>query len=458
MNRLHDPLDIRGVLSDELEQLTESGYETAGAVAEFSRLDPGDVPGHEALLNRMTHLPRSSGWKYDEPDALDEIVLTWTVDDDPAFRPVEDRIHGSWLGRIAGCNLGKPLEQGDHWTPEHIRNYLELTGAYPLRDYVPVADPMPSGFELKDNWPQTTRGNVSGSARDDDIDYAILGVHLLEQYGSNLTTAHVAEAWLAYLPYARIFTAERATYVNLLHGIPAERAAEHRNPWREWIGALIRGDAFGWTHAGRPYAAARAAYADARLSHRANGIYGEMWSAALVSSALVTRDPAEAVERSLGVVPPRSRLAESIVFVRGLHAEGHDWDSALVSIRQKYDHYSWVHTVNNAAAITAGLLWSEGDFATAIGNTVLAGWDTDSNGATVGSVMGALLGAAALPANFIDPLEDFTRSAVFGYDHSSISGLGRRTVAVANGLLPEAAQKRPRAAGNGESGFETLAG
>ena len=437
MNRLHDPLDVRGLLSDELEQLRESGYETSGARADFERLDPSDIAGHEELLEAVTHLDRSGYWQYDEPDALDEIVETWNVDDDPSFRPEEGRIHGSWLGRIAGCNLGKPLEQGDHWTPEHIRNYLELTGAYPLRDYVPVADPMPAGFELKDNWPQTTRGRVSGSARDDDIDYAILGVHLLEQHGAALTTDHVAEAWLAYLPYARVFTAERATYVNLLHGIPAERAAEHRNPWREWIGALIRGDAFGWAYAGSPYAAARAAYADATLSHRANGIYGEMWSAALVSSALFTDDPAEAVERSLGAVPPRSRLAESITLVRELHAAGHDWDSALAIIRDRYSHYSWVHTVNNAAAITAGLLWSKGDFATAIGNTVQAGWDTDSNGATVGSVMGALLGASALPAHFIDPLKDFTRSAVFGYDNSSISGLARRTVAVAHSVASD---------------------
>jgi ADP-ribosylglycohydrolase len=437
-NHLHDPFEIRGLLSDELDQLAESGHETSDAVTEFDRLDPGDIVGHEALLESVAHLTPVSGWQYEEPNALDDIVQGWTgINDDPAFTPSDDRIHGSWLGRIAGCNLGKPLEQGDHWTPDHIRRYLELTDAYPLRDYVPVADPMPAGFELKDNWPQTTRGRVSGSARDDDIDYAILGVHLLEQHGAALSSSDVAAAWLAYLPYARVFTAERATYVNLLHGIPAEQAAEQRNPWREWIGALIRGDAFGWAYAGSPYAAARAAYADATLSHRANGVYGEMWSAALVSSALATRDPAEAVERSLGVVPTRSRLAESITLVRDLHASGHEWDSALSIIRDRYAHYSWVHTVNNAAAITAGLLWSEGDFATAVGNTVQMGWDTDSNGATVGSVMGALLGSAALPANFIDPLRDFTRSAVFGYDNSSISGLAGRTLAVAQSVRAE---------------------
>ena len=46
-------------------------------------------------------------------------------------------------GRIAGCNLGKPVENGDFWTPDRIRAYLEMADAYPLRDYIPALDPMP---------------------------------------------------------------------------------------------------------------------------------------------------------------------------------------------------------------------------------------------------------------------------------------------------------------------------
>ena len=91
-----------------------------------------------------------------------------------AVGDVADRILGGWLGRIAGCNLGKPIENGDFWTPERIRSYLELADAYPLRDYIPALDPMPEGFQLNPSWPETTRGRVHGSARDDDIDYSIL--------------------------------------------------------------------------------------------------------------------------------------------------------------------------------------------------------------------------------------------------------------------------------------------
>lgn len=90
---------------------------------------------------------------------------------------------------------------------------------------------------------------------------------------------------------------------------------------------------------------------------------------------------------------------------------------------------------NNACLITAGLLWGEGDFTATVGLAVQGGWDTDSNAATAGSVVGTVLGAAKLPNHFIEPLQDRTRSAVFGYDNSRISELARRTTALADAGL-----------------------
>ena len=93
--------------------------------------------------------------------------------------------------------------------------------------------------------------------------------------------------------------------------------------------------------------------------------------------------------------------------------------------------------MNNAAIIVAGLLWGDGDVARTIGLTVMGGWDTDSNGATAGSVIGVLGGTARLPSHLIDPLEDRTRSALFGFDHSRISELADRTTRIALSSLPD---------------------
>jgi ADP-ribosylglycohydrolase len=432
---MHDPLDVHDLVSDELRQLGETGHDITAPAGRLARTDPYDREALETIFAEMADLPRTGTWDYEEPSALHDILDSMPAAPHPASTTrvpgLHGRILGGWLGRIAGCNLGKPIENGDYWTTGRIRSYLELTDSYPLRDYVPAMDPMPDGYRLVENWVNTTRGRVQGSDRDDDIDYSILGLHLLERHGTGLTAADVAATWLAYIPYLRVYTAERAAYVNLLRDVPVDSVGDTRNPYREWIGALIRGDAHGWARPGRPEQAVLTAYSDATLSHRANGIYGEMWSAALLSCAATATTVAEAFEQSLDYVPVRSRLAEALRLVRDLHRQGTSWDDALQDIQHRYGHYSWVHTVNNAAIIAAGLLWGDGDYAATVGLTVQGGWDTDSNGATAGAVAGTVLGAAALPGHFIEPLQDRTRSAVFGYDNSRISDLADRTIALA---------------------------
>jgi ADP-ribosylglycohydrolase len=436
MTKVHDPLSPFDLARDELAQARESGHIVERQEQALAVLDPGDAPAHEALYLELLDAPRAPDWRYDEPAGLEAILAS--LPDDPPDGPLaapalEDKVLGGWLGRIAGCNLGKPVEAGAYWSSDRLREYLQLAGAWPLRDYIPALDPMPDGYELRDNWPETTRGRVRGSARDDDIDYAILGLHLLEQHGSSLRPWHVAQAWLSLIPYLQVYTAERATYRSLLAGVPIELAAVTRNPYREWIGALIRGDAFGWTNPGRPRDAIALAYQDASLSHVANGVYGEMWAAALVASAFTASTAREAFDRSLRSVPPGSRLFESLAGVRELRDAGASWERALAAVQSRWGHYSWVHTINNAALIAAGVLWGEDDYAATVGITVQGGWDTDSNGATAGSVLGVLLGAARLPEHFIGPLEDRTRSALFGFDNSRISSLARRTAVVARG-------------------------
>ena len=56
--------------------------------------------------------------------------------------------------------------------------------------------------------------------------------------------------------------------MSLLHNVPIATVGENRNPYREWIGALIRADVSGWVFPGQPGAAAQLVYQDASLSHR----------------------------------------------------------------------------------------------------------------------------------------------------------------------------------------------
>jgi ADP-ribosylglycohydrolase len=81
--------------------------------------------------------------------------------------------------------------------------------------------------------------------------------------------------------------------------------------------------------------------------------------------------------------------------------------------------------------VAAALLWGEGDFTQTIALAVEAGLDTDCDGATAGSVFGALHGTASLPGVWVDPLRDLIHSAISGFDNSSIADLARRTAVIA---------------------------
>jgi ADP-ribosylglycohydrolase len=189
---------------------------------------------------------------------------------------------------------------------------------------------------------------------------------------------------------------------------------------------------WGYVSPGDPARAASLAFQDASLSHTKNGIYGAMWAAALIAASFVAPNMRTALDAALAQIPPHSRLAEALDDVLGLYSSGVDWESARNDLAERYyGQYSFVHTVNNAAVVAAALLWGEGDYTRTIGLAVQGGWDTDCNGATAGSVFGAMHGTKALPAKWTGPLNDLVRSAVFGFDNSRISNLAERTLQLA---------------------------
>lgn len=342
-----------------------------------------------------------------------------------------DRVLGGWLGRVVGNMLGKPVERGDLWTRERIDGYLRRAGALPLTDYLPEPVDESDERELRPEWRECVRGRVHGSCRDDDVDYAILGLHLLETHGFGFTTEQVGDLWLLRLPYLQTFTAERAAYRNLANGLKPPLTATYNNPYQEWIGALIRADVHGWTSPGAPRRAASLARRDAVLSHTGNGVYGAMWAAALVSAAFTASTVREALEQALTVIPASSRLARTVRRVVSLHEAALPWEETLTTVGEETAGLGWIHTVPNAAVLTAGLLYGDGDFTRTVALTVRGGLDTDSNGATAGSVAGVMCGAAAIPDHWKEPLEDTVRSAVFGFDGVRISELAERTVRLA---------------------------
>ncbi|RYV52129.1 ADP-ribosylglycohydrolase family protein [Pengzhenrongella frigida] len=372
-----------------------------------------------------------------EPDDLVAIERLWSAP--PAQRTAvpatfPDRVHGAWLGRSAGCLLGKPVEKIPR---QGIEEILRATGRWPLAGYF-TAVGLPD--DVLARWPWNRRSaptslveNIDGMPEDDDLNFPILALGILEAHGRGFTTDDVAEAWLANLPAGRVFTAERAAYRNLLDARPVPSTATHHNPFREWIGAQIRTDVYGWTNPGDPQTAARLAWTDARLSHTRNGVYGAMWVAGMCAAAVVVDDVGTAVEAGLAVVPPDSRLAHAVRRGVELGRAGQPMPDALDALHTEFGDLHWVHVLNNAATVAYALTAGDGDLGTSIALAVSAGWDTDSAGATVGGVVGAVRGAVQLPDAWIEPLHDRIATSLPGGGQRSIAALARRTVALATG-------------------------
>ncbi|MQY16362.1 hypothetical protein SRB5_65600 [Streptomyces sp. RB5] len=341
----------------------------------------------------------------------------------------EKQLHAAWLGRAAGCLLGKPVEK---LPLEGIRAIGKATDNWPLKTWF-TAKGLPQEIKAAHPWNRRSRTtslaeNINGMPEDDDLNYPLLNLLLLERRGKSFTTTDVAKLWLDELPAGRTFTAERIAYRNLLKGLEPPHTATHHNPFREWIGATIRADIHGWTNPGNPKEAAAQAHRDATLTHTANGVYGAMFTAAIIAAAAEHPTIHQAIEAGLATIPPNSRLAQAIQAARETARTTPDWDDAVDKLHARYNAHHWVHVIPNTALTTAALTHADGDFADSITKTVSGGWDTDSNGATAGSVTALLAGSPeALPPHWTKPLKNRLATSIAGLDGIGFDELARRT-------------------------------
>lgn len=451
-------------LDVERQQARDEGRAMGRWAAEFTRLLKVPVPaaakGHLGgrrddawfasalrLTDRMQTLPLRRDYPHSEPSDLPGIraerprspaLAEWRGRRAEFLR----RLHGGWLGRIAGCMLGKPVEV---WPRARIRLQAEATGNWPLHDYFrqPTAAQARRLRRLDkdalfqphlDHQMRSTHPGLRGAIEDDDLNYTVIGLAVVKRHGAAFTPADVATCWLNQVPIGRACTAERVAYRNFADCVTPPLSASVRNPYREWIGAQIRADFFGYANPGRPERAAEWAWRDACISHVRNGIYGEMWVAAMLAAAYVERDWPRVIRAGLAQIPARSRLREAIEQVLADHAAGLSYDTVVEKLHRQWNEknfHHWCHTISNAQVVAIALLWGEHDFEQTITRAVMPGFDTDCNGATAGSLWGICHGVDALPAKWTRPLRDTVRTGVSGYHEVSIRRLAEDMADVA---------------------------
>lgn len=385
--------------------------------AALAAAEPNDLAGIRAL---RPDGPRDLRWTPSEAEAL-------------------DRFHGAWTGRCVGCALGKPVEgmgmgrdaAGKLAGRIRIKQYLNARGDWPLNAYFSGKDV--AGDALKISCPLSHRENIAFMEPDDDIHYSLVGLGVVEEKGPDFTWLDVARYWTQHIPYAAICTAETQAVLNFWnkgrgHG-PAqpEYTRRHRNPYREWIGAQIRSDGWAWVCAGRPELAAEFAYRDACWTHERNGIYGEMFLAAMQAAAFVEHDWRKLVAIGLSEIPRECRLAKAVRDCLGWIEASADWETCMAKVEAAFADMHVVHTINNALICVLSLAYGRMDPHASITTSVMAALDTDCNGASVGSIVGAAAGRARFQSPLVAPLNDTIKPNITGFQQVTMRELAERT-------------------------------
>lgn len=380
----------------------------------------------DILFKMVIDAPMRADYTYNEPSDIESIRLLRKGESRkkqiPNRKQIEDKLLGAWLGRICGCLLGKPVEI---WKRAQLHPMLKTSGNWPMHRYILSTD-VPDEQKSK-CWADT----VDCMPVDDDTNYTVLASVLLDKYGRDFTAENVASIWVDYQPRRAYCSAEHVAYTNFMRGYMPPNSAVYHNPYREWIGAQIRGDYYGYINPGDPETAADMAFRDASISHVKNGIYGEMLVSAMLAQAAVETDMEKIIRAGLAQIPATSRLYEAVNSIIDSWEKGVSSEVCFIEIHKRFNEnelHDWCHVISNAMVVTAALLYGAGDYGKSICLAVHTGFDTDCNGATVGSIVGMAMGSGAIGEEWTGPIHGRLDTSIFGVGKVSVADMVQKTM------------------------------
>lgn len=308
-------------------------------------------------------------------------------------KQLQDKLAGCWVGKNIGGVLGAPFEG--------------KRGVFEVDFY--------------------TQDLSMGPPPNDDLDLQIVWLAAVERYGRNVNASILGEYWLSYvIPNWVEYGTGKA---NLRAGLEPPMAGEVDNQYKNSCGCFIRSEVWACLAPGHPEIAARYAYEDAIVDHAGEGIYGEIFFAALQSSAFVETDIRRLIRIGLSYIPEESATAKAIREAVSCYDNKVDFYEARKRIHNTAPGTFGIQSVSldeipsennegmeigepgfdapeNVAFTIAGLLYGEGDFGKSICLANSCGEDTDCTCATLGATLGILYGESGLPEKWKAPLDD----------------------------------------------------
>ena len=396
------------VLVGAVQSMENMGYDVTEAEVLMEKGLDAERQGNRAELIRITcalwnlfgnlpRIPNHPSRKFRVYESFSEVVRDSLV---PGSVPVDvfapdftERIKNGWLAQIVGGAFGTAIEG---YTPENLKKAFGE-----LRGYV--------------RKPNTYN---------DDITYELAFLEAFASQGYGVTSRDIALEWVALVPFG--WSAEEIALKNLEAGIFPPESGWFHNPYREWIGAQMRGAICGMAAPGNPRLAADLAFRDGVVSHHNNGVLGEIFNAVLVSLAFVSSDVRSLLVRAIRMIPKHSEYRSVVDRAFAVCQEESGWEAAWKRLEPGFERYNWIHAYPNAAAEVLALWYGNGDFESTIRIIGACGYDVDCNAAQILTVLG--IQKVPIPFAWSDPVGTEIDTYCRGKKHFTLDDLAETTV------------------------------
>ena len=150
-----------------------------------------------------------------------------------------------------------------------------------------------------------------------------------------------------------------------------------------------------------------------------------MFIAAAISLAQVLDDRNQIIETSLKFVPQKSRFFERVSVAFQDVKESSTWEEAYGKINNKLGEYGHCRIYQEIGMLINTLIFAE-NIGHGICIQVSQGADTDSFGATAGSILGAFFGLEGLEDRWLEPFNDDIHTGLAWFFERSVSELSNR--------------------------------
>lgn len=300
-----------------------------------------------------------------------------------------NKVRGCWMGKNIGGTLGAPFEckRGVF----NVDYYTQDLGGEPLPN--------------------------------DDLDLQLVFLNAVEKYGRRVNALVLGEYWISHItPNWGEYGAAKN---NMVAGLVPPLSGYVGNKYRDSNGAFIRSELWACLAPGRPEIAVAYAYEDASVDHSHEGIYAEVFFAAIQSAAFAEPDREKLLAIGLSYIPEDCGVAKGVQSAMDAYQSGKTWQEAriqvmrdvpstfgLIGMRREQvsdevpeGEMGW-DAPANAGITVIGWLYGEGDFGNSICIATNCGEDTDCTAATLGAILGIIMGEKALPERWVAPIGD----------------------------------------------------